>query len=149
MSAALAAAPVAILNTRPTLLHLPPLMSVTEIAGDKRPELGTPTSLMPGKPTAPVMTLVPADVWERSAKHPAVKQWLAAGWIREKPADVQAPTEAPPPLSLADVKEQTALAMVESENNPDTLNMWGRAEKRAPVREAIAKKLTSGIAPKK
>lgn len=135
---------VTLLNRRPTLLHLPPVFDAApDSEGNPRPELHRSTPLSPGSVKAPVATVIPADVWERTRRHRAVKQWLALGWVSEKPADVVAPSEAPPPDNLLGYGISAAVLMVEQEADFDTLRMWQQAEGRQPVKDALAKRIAA------
>ncbi len=137
-----AAAEVILLNHRPTILHLPPQFDIPKDAeGNERPELQRSIPLTPGDARRPVATIVRSEVWERAKKHKAVKQWLTLGWVREKPPEVQAPTEAPPPDNLLEYGVQAAIAMVDTEKSEANLRSWMAAEGRQPVKDAIRKRL--------
>lgn len=138
---------IAILNRRTTVLHLPPRVIVGKDADGDRVSLEPSTPLMPAGKDKPVATSVPLEVWERAKQHRSVKQWLALGWVGEKPADVQAPTETPPPDSLSGYAGPAALALVETEQNESTLRMWLAAEGRPPIKDAITKRLSTVAKP--
>jgi hypothetical protein len=144
MSAAAAIADVTLLNRRPTILHLPPLFAVPKDAeGNDRPDLQRSVPLTPGDAKRPVATVVRSDVWGRCKEHKAVKQWLRLGWIAVKPADVAAPTEAPPPDNLLEYNVQAAIALVDTEKSEANLRAWIAAEGRQPVRDALNKRLVA------
>ena len=134
---------IEILSTRPTLLHLPPLVETGRDADGDKVSVESPTSLKPGSHKQPVATTVSAEAWARAKGHKVVQQWLRLGWVKEKPAEVEAPAEAPPPESLAGYAGPASLALVETEQSEKVLRGWLAVEGRAPIREAITKRIAA------
>lgn len=129
-----------IVNRRPTLLHLPPVVIVQKDAlGEERPDTGKVTSLMPGGKDKAVITDVPTPVWERAAKHPVVKQWLRIGWIRVATPEDKA--KGAGPVDIMGLNLSAAMACVEVEESRAVLDGWLKMEERDPVRSAIAARL--------
>lgn len=133
---------VAILSHRPTILHLPPEVRTSKDRDGDVVFLEASTPLKPGERNRPVATIISAEAWKRAKEHKAVKQWLKIGWVSEQKAAEPAPTETPPPESLAGYAGPAAMAMVETEQNEATLRMWLAVEGRPIVKEAIAKRLS-------
>lgn len=138
---------IAILSSRPTILHLPPEVRVSQDRDGEVVFMEASTPLKPGAPLKPVATAVDLATWERAKKHKAVQQWIRIGWVSEQKADTSAPEEAPPPESLVTYAGPAALALVETEQNEATLRMWLAAEGRPPIKEAITKRLASVAKP--
>lgn len=141
---------ISVLNRRPTILHLPPAVITTKDGeGNTRQAVLSSIPLTPGSQQRPVATVISREDWQRVQKHPAVKQWLTLGWIAEKPADVVAPTEVPPPDDLLAYSGPAAIALVETEQSEGTLRKWLAAEGRKPIKDAIGERLAALKAVKK
>ena len=149
---------VHLLNTRPTILHLPD--SIKRVPGRDGAEavvvLPTGKSIPPSVPRNadgspkvkadgrtpdgdPSPTAIDRAYWDTVKDHKEVRSWLRLGWL--KLVDVGESGVSEQPHSLNAYNERTAVALIEGENNPALLADWAKSETRAKVKEAIATRL--------
>lgn len=128
---------VRVVNKRPTILHLPDKLQTMKTRGEgelRTVGFGTGKSLIPGGNN------VEAKEWAAAKKNKAVAQWIRLGWLVEG-GDTAEPEGPLAPLNLSNVGVQTALVMVEGENDQPVLMRWLKDEDRADVQGAIKAKL--------
>lgn len=124
-------------NTRPTILHLPDMLSITDSAGGDMPRvngIGTGRSLVPGGNN------IDATTWTAVKKNRTVLQWLKLRWITEG-GDTTEPEGPPDPETLLEYNVTTAVALAEGEPKLPVLERWLKADERPDVTMAIKRKI--------
>ena len=126
-------------NTRPTILHLPDKIS---IPADAKPDnaaayieqVGTGRSLSPGGHN------LTTEEWAGYKRHHVVREWLRLKWLVESD-ETSKPEGVETPESLTSYKTAAAVALVDMEENAETLRRWMDADTRLDVKNAIRAKL--------
>lgn len=139
---------VYVYNTQPRIFHLPDTVKRhTGKVGGEEQQMAV-VALGDGKPITPSAprekdgqmqpTAVDRKYWEtHCAKNAQVQTWLRKGWLRiaDKPDNGEDEID-----DLSRYNETTALTLVGGELNSTLLAAWAKAENRAAVKEAIAKR---------
>lgn len=143
---------VSVINNRPSLIHLPEEIVFHDEKGNSpRANPSEGFSLIPGRNN------VPRKVWETARKNKAVQGMLGLlkgtggralipkapngkVWLEEA-GDVASPQGVEAPDDLSGRSAPQAMALIDAEEEIDTLRRWLDAEDRADVKQAIRRRV--------
>jgi hypothetical protein len=144
---------VHVINTQPRIFHLPPEVKAEEVidgAGNKQTRhrvIGQGIAVSPSAPREKdgkaLATVVPVKDWERAKKNAQVRVWLKNGWIKLAESFDEQTGEERKSVTLMGFGVNTALTVIEGEDDKKLLSDWLRTEARDEIKDALKNRLSA------